>query len=129
MKVGETVISMGHGTLGGLIVVPFALQSRRSNLRVSVAGSIRGWLSGPIPTGPIRAVVFPTPRSCLCFGHQPMRVSCTTARCDRIVARADHPSVRLGVRRRVLELQRPAVDPVQRGVLGEEGGEAEVDGE
>ncbi len=129
MKVGATVISMRLGTLGGLSVVPFALQSRTSNLRVCVTWSIRGWLSGPIPTGPIRTVALPTPRSCVCFGHEPMRVSCATARCDGIVARADHHPLVWASDERLLELQRPAVDPVQRGVLGEEGGEAEVDGE
>ena len=131
-NVGATVISIRHGTFGGLSVAPFALQSGTSKRRVSVTRSIRGWLSGPIPTGPIRTVALPVVRS-LGLGHQPIRVEPhdreaglvvghVVARvgraCDsRILARADHPAVRLASDERVLELQRAAVDPVQHRVL------------
>ena len=47
----------------GVSVTPFASQSGTSKRRVSVTRSIRGCLSGPIPTGPMRTVTFPVVRA------------------------------------------------------------------
>ena len=63
MSTAATVISIRQGTLGGLNVVPSAWQSGKSNRRVWVTCSILGWLSGPMPTGPIRTVTLPVVRA------------------------------------------------------------------
>ena len=78
MNVGATVISMRQGTFGGLSVAPSAWQSGKSKRRVWVTWSIFGWLSGPIPTGPIRTVTLPVVREAG-SGHQPSFVRRTTA--------------------------------------------------
>ena len=63
-----SVISIRHGTSGGSSVVPLASQSGTSNRRVSVTWSMRGCLSGPMPTGPMRTVTLPVVRA-LGSGH------------------------------------------------------------